>query len=320
MVRDALRRGWPAGVAATLAAIVIAVALASGAGASAERARFPSPLFVGNYETGDFSQWAQQDGPLLPSGRYFKLVRHPSIQGRYAFRSTVDAGAVVPGEAGQRAMVLLFPQNDPTASPTGAYEGAARWYRNYIYFPRKFRASPGTLWNWLIQWHNWPDGPCCPNLALAVDSRGTHPRLSLRVMGGGDAAHPVDSNNVITGQNPAAHIDTFVGDKPLRRGHWYESVIYVRWSVNPQLGYVKWYLDGRKVLSQAMSTLYWYADNNRNLPGSTPGPGQAYYMEGYYRPAVLPNGLPDTSTDSVFFDGATISEHHPRPGWRHPHR
>ena len=38
--------------------------------------------------------------------------------------------------------------------------------------------------------------------------------------------------------------------------------------------------------------------------GKTPGPGQTYYMEGYYRPSILPNGAVDTSTASVDFDGS----------------
>jgi Polysaccharide lyase len=218
----------------------------------------------------------------------------------------VDGSAVKRGEAGQRAMALLFPEKVPAKNPTGAFEGSERWYRSHVYFPADFRPSPDNSWNWVVQWHNWPNGPCCSNLALYVDTRDGRDALTLRVMGGGDRAHPAEDNDIITGRNPAGHVDSFVGDPHLQRQHWYDSVVHVRWSADPTKGLVEWWLDGRLILSRATSTLYWYRDDNSATPGATAGPGQAYYMEGYYRPAVLPDGRPDTTTASVYFDDAQI--------------
>jgi hypothetical protein len=264
------------------------------------------PLWRGDFETGDFSQWQQLDGNLLDTSRYFGIVTSPVFQGRYAFRSTVDGSAVNPAESGQRAMVLLFPNRYPEQNATGAYEGSERWYRSHIYFPADFQPAANNSWNWLVQWHNWPNGPCCSNLALYVDTRWGQDALALRVMGGGDDAHPVENNDIITEKNPAGHLDVFDGDQHIQREHWYDSLVHVKWSADPTKGLVEWWLDGRHIVSKTTSTLYWYHDDNSSFAGATPGPGQAYYMEGYYRPLTLPNGQPDTSTESVYFDGAQL--------------
>jgi hypothetical protein len=270
------------------------------------------PLWQGGFETGNFSQWKQLNGNLADRDRYFGIVPNPAVEGRYSFRSTVDGNAREAGQAGQRSMVLLFPNNVPQNNTTGAYEGSERWYRTAMYFPADFNPSPNSAWNWLVQWHNWPDGPCCSNLAISVDARRGGEKLSLRVMGGGDQAHPVENNDIITERNPAGFLEWFVGDPVLRRNHWYDSLVHVKWSADPSKGFVEWWLDGRRIVSRAMPTLYWYADNNRNYAGATPGPGQAYYMEGYYRPNTLPDGAPtgpvDTSVETVYFDGAQIGK------------
>ena len=291
------------------------------------RAATDAPLWRGDFETGDFSQWDGLNGNrstryrhfaqwdllntlLADQSRYFGIVASPTAQGRYAFRSTVDANATERDQAGQRSMLLLFPDDVPHENTTGAFEGSERWYRTSVYFPSDFRPSPDSTWNWVVQWHNWPDGPCCPNLAIAVDSSGGAEKLSLRVMGGGNAANPIENDDVITETNPAGYLEWFVGDRALKRDHWYSSLVHVKWSADPDQGLVEWWLDGRRVVSRAAPTLYWYADNNSGRGGSTPGPGQAYYMEGYYRPDRLPDnaddGRVDTSSATVYFDGAQI--------------
>jgi hypothetical protein len=266
------------------------------------------PLWRGDLETADFSQWDQLDGNVAAKDLYFGVVSSPFpvAQGRYAFRSTVDANATAANQAGQRSMLLRFPGRVATQNTTGAFEGGERWYRTRVRFPLDFRPSPNTTWNWVVQWHNWPDGPCCPNLTIGVDSRAGREALTLRVMGGGDSAYPVESHEVISGRNPRAHVDWFVGDGKLKRDHWYDSLTHVKWSVDGTKGLVEWWLDGRLVVSRTMSTLYWYRDNNSATAGATPGPGQAYYMEGYYRPDTLPNGARDTSRATVYFDGAQL--------------
>jgi hypothetical protein len=265
----------------------------------------PADAQAPGFETGDFSQWDQLDGNLGAKDRYFKLLRRPApvFEGRYSFQSTVDSGAVDPREAGQRTMVLVFPSRVPSSSRTRAYEGAEAWYRTHVYFPRSYKPSPDNGWNFVAQWHNWPDGVCCPNVILSVDTSHGCEALSLRAMGGGDARHPVERSSVIEERNPAGQLKWFVGDPTLLRDHWYDSVVHVKWSYLASRGYVEWWLDGHLIASQSIPTLYWYDDDN-SASGRTPGPGQAYYMEGLYRPAKLPDGRQDTSSASVIMDGA----------------
>jgi hypothetical protein len=203
-------------------------------------------------------------------------------------------------------MAELFPDRVAANNTTGAFEGSERWYRTHIYFPLDFKPSPNNSWNWLVQWHNWPNGPCCANLAITVDTRGGGEALSMRVMGGGDSAHPAENNDMITEKNPASRMQWFVGDQRIQRGHWYDSLTHVKWSADGSKGLVEWWLDGRLIGSKVMPTLFWYRDDNSAVAGATPGPGQAYYMEGYYRPATLPNGQRDTSVATVYFDGAEL--------------
>src|SRR5215208_4849603 len=117
---------------------IVALAACAGAAAPALAASTPAPLWRGDYETGNFSQWSQLNGNLTLRDRYFGIVTKPAVQGRYAFRSTLDGTAIEPGESGQRSMVLLFPSNVASSSKTGAYEGSERYYRTQLYFPSDF--------------------------------------------------------------------------------------------------------------------------------------------------------------------------------------
>jgi hypothetical protein len=163
--------------------------------------------------------------------------------------------------------------------------------------------APNSNWNWVVEWHNWPNDACCANLAIGVDTYGGGERLFLRSLGGGSAAHPIEQTGSAY-TNPSAHYDSFVGDATLDRAHWYDLLLHVKWSSDPTRGLVEWWVDGQPIVSRQTSTLFWYADNNENFAGSTPGSGQAYYMEGYYRSGRLADGSPDTSTQTVLHDGA----------------
>jgi Polysaccharide lyase len=264
-----------------------------------------SPTWVGDFEQGGLSQWDGRDGNRSALDRYFRTVTSPAAPGsRFAFAATVDPQASS-GDVGHRSLLYLYPDDVASQNKTGAYEGSERWYRTLVYFPGDFRPAPDTTWNWIVEWHNWPNGPCCANLAVTIDTTDGGERLSLRSMGGGTPSRPFDDSTTAF-DNPSAHVDTYVGDASLDRGHWYELVTHVKWSADPSKGLVEWWVDGRQVVSTRTSTLFWYADNNENIAGQTPGPGQAYYMEGYYRPTKLPSGATDLSSATVFHDGARI--------------
>jgi hypothetical protein len=266
--------------------------------------------WVADFETGDFTQWDGLGGPEWDLGDHFRLVAAPPggpDTGGYAFEAMVDATATT-DNPGQLSLAYLFPSEHASDNRTRAFEGSEAWYRSALYFPADFEPAPDTEWNWVVEWHNWPNTACCANLALSVDTnsdRGPGERLTLRTMGGGSPWFPADVVPVNDWSNPDGAVHYFVGDDQLDREHWYDVLVHVVWSTDPHEGLVEWWLDGEPIVSTHLSTLFWYRDNNEALPGDTPGPGQAYFMLGYYRPAER-DGQIDTTHASVIHDEARI--------------
>jgi polysaccharide lyase-like protein len=291
------------------------LALAPAAQADQSQCLLPG-VWCGDFGLG-FVGWDGFDGNVASPGarqRYFGIGTAPSQVpvGASYFAARVDAGATPRDGEGQRSVVYLFPDRDPTKAKTQAFEGAEQWYHTSIEFPWPFRSSPQTAWNWVAEWHNWPNSVCCANLALTVDTTSRHgPRrgrglrretLSLRVMGGGDPRHPVDVYGGNAADDPRVRTRWFVGDGVLDRGHWYDVLLHVRWSHRASVGLVEWWLDGRRVTSVSTPTLFWYRDNLEGDRVLTPGPGQAYWMLGYYR-SRLRDGRLDRRSATVMHAG-----------------
>jgi hypothetical protein len=295
---------------AALLAVVLALAAAPAAGAQST-CLLPG-VWCGDGALG-FGGWDGFDGNRSQLGRYFAAVRAPGLpSGDTYFRARVDAGANPPDGEGQRSVVYLFPDRDQGRAKTQAFEGSDQWYHTSLYFPPRFRPAPRTSWNWVVEWHNWPNSVCCANLALTVDttpSRGRRhgrglPRetLSLRVMGGGYRNRPVDVYGGSASSDPAVRTRWFVGDGVLDRGHWYDVVMHVHWDHLARNGLVEWWLDGRLVTSARVATLFFYRDNREGDRFLTAGPGQAYWMLGYYRPRLRAGRL-DRTVAEVFHNG-----------------
>ena len=76
----------------------------------------------------------------------------------------------------------------------------------------------------------------------------------------------------------------------LRTDHWYDFLVRVTWSPDAARGSVKWWLDGKRLFSRRVATLFTRPD------GST---SSAYFIEDNYRRHA--------SWDStIFYDGARI--------------
>jgi hypothetical protein len=273
----------------------------------------PRPLWSDGFESGGFGVWDALDGNTSTAElrrRYFSVSPDPAGGRGHAFKATVDGAARGGNEAGQRSLLELFPRVAPRSKAvTGAVQGQERWYHARVYFPRGFVPAKKSDWNWVIEWHTWPDGPCCENLELTVDtdpSRGSGERFVLRSEGGGTPSYPVERYPAYPARNPTTHDDHFVGDPHLKRNHWYVVLLHVIWDYRPRHGLVEWWLDGRRVISRRTSTLYWYNDANSDQDGQQPGPGQAYLMAGYYRDSRLLNGSIDDSVMSVYHDDYRI--------------
>ena len=231
-------------------------------------------VFVGDFETGDLSQWADVSGALGAS-----VVRAPTFgpASRYALRcDTTD----VPDSsvAGDGCVVYDLPR---------ANERGDVWFRAQVLFPSGTKAAfpgrftlspPGGGWNIFMEWHNSHCAACPPSyLSPTVGlgrNRAGHEALRFRMVGG-DAMQPTYTYVV--------HPARFMRDR------WYDVVVHIRWSTDPAKGLAEWFVDGRRVFSRPLATLFRLPD------GST---SDADFLVGHYRATAK-------WTDTVYIDGVT---------------
>jgi Polysaccharide lyase len=261
----------------------------------------PTPSWDGAFSTGSWSQYDGVPGNN-PDGNPadFSLTQDPTPAGyTNAFAATLESGtgSVRPGEDGERTLLTLWPSSDDgRTGRTRAYQGADSWYRDEIYFPSTFEPTQGTDFNWLYELHNYPDGPCCANLALSVvtDSSDGGPsggeRLSTRIMGGGSVADAIDTGAEDADSNPDAQVHWIVGPT-LQPGRWYDLVWHVHWDWRANSGggqgLAQYWIDGTEVGAYSGPNLFYYS--------SLSGPGQAYLQDGYYRPTDAEAGYAQPS-------------------------
>ena len=177
------------------------------------------PLWSGDFETGDLSQWPSSESQPGAADRLV-AVNEPVRQGQHALRATVKHGDFY--SSGARAEVVL-------ANPMFR-EGDERWFHWYTLFPADFQASP----SWIVytQWHsNGFDVP------LAFNLRGE--TLSFRVMG-----HQYDRAGLWDAGT--------LWKAPLQRGKWNEYLLHVKFSDKSNIGFVELWVDGDLVVPKTM--------------------------------------------------------------------
>jgi hypothetical protein len=255
-----------------------ALALVLGLIASAAAAQKPNSrtgrnaaYFVGNFNRCNFSRWNQQGPPASVI-----MVRKPKVDGACAAGLTVGPWAL---------NGLVNPQADGAALylPEGPFGTVGRtiWQRFFVRFKRGFRATRGE-WNVFIEWHNdkgWkkftdqvPDEPV--NLIWTVRNENGVSRIAMRLIGGTSAAP-----RTIRVNGPR-----------LRTDHWYDFLVRTVWSPDPKRGLVEWWLDGARLYSHHVPTLY------RRPDGSV---SYVYFIQDNYR-----RHAPFTTT--IYFDGTRL--------------
>jgi hypothetical protein len=178
------------------------------------------PLWRGDLETGDLSQWSPKLDVNPGSTDRLVVVSDPVREGRSALRATVKYGDLI--NNGARAEVVL-------ATPQFR-EGDERWFHWYTMFPADFVASPS--WQLVTQWHSNAFG-----FPLAFGLHGE--TLSFRVM-----AHQYDA----AGQWDAGTL----WKAPLQRGTWNEYLLHVKFSDNSSVGFVELWFNGSPVVPKTM--------------------------------------------------------------------
>jgi hypothetical protein len=152
-------------------------------------------------------------------------------------------------------------------------------------YPGKFTTEwttpiAGQGWDMFAEWHA-PNGSgaSCTNmhgqyLGLAGYENFNH--LMLKVWGG-DECSPV----LATSTDPLA----------LQYDHWYDAVVHYTYSIDPNVGFFEWWLDGRLIGSKHTPTVWRWKD------GSIHG---TRYQVGLYR------GADPGWSDTVYVDGVKV--------------
>jgi hypothetical protein len=210
--------------AAALYVAALALLFSLGLGAALAQPAHSAQLWAGDYETGDFHQWAYVEGP--PSNA--TIVTDPLHQGRYAARFRVSPGDKLVGASGERSEVYIG---------THESEGTESWWAWSTYFGDDFNPNPGTSWNIFTQWH--ASGIGQSNAHFEVDTSQTPWKIQLRAFGG-----QPDQNQR---RYPLADFQP---------NHWFDFVLHVRWA-SDNTGFFEVWVDGRPVLTKTFGpTLY----------------------------------------------------------------
>jgi hypothetical protein len=212
-------------------------------------------LWRGDFETGDISQWtrAQQVSPAR-----LRVVDSPVRQGRYALRAEVVQGDNPINASGNRNELVRM---------TNESEGDERYYGWSTLFPEDYPFT--ATWQLFTQWHH-------------SGSNGAPPVRFILGCSAGDCGVPLPDTMffIVNGQNLWL-------EGPVTRGEWHNFALHVKWSSNPNVGFVELWYDGRLVVPKRhVATLF---------------PGQTNYLkQGLYRDAST------RPTQVVYHDGFTI--------------
>jgi polysaccharide lyase-like protein len=266
-----------------VACFVFVLTVVDGAAGRRESAQKPNkPYFVGDFDTCDFSQWQDMQGPAAS----FKIIRKPRTEGKCAASLTIGswaAGGLGSLEADGAALRLK-------TAPYGTVEHTV-WQHFSVQFAPNFQAVPGN-WNLFIEWHNDPGWKNFPaphleyaNLCWAVRNIYGVQRLGMRIMGGRSTAPQT----------------LWIDGPRIRTGHWYDFLARTVWSPSRNEGMVEWWLDGKLLYSSHISTLYARPDGSVS---------SVYYVADHYR-------RHGDATTTIRFDGFRLGPTRASVRYRH---
>jgi Polysaccharide lyase len=225
------------------------------------------PMFIGDYSTGDFSQWASVQHPgyngpgvdYVPT--YSATVVNDPVKGKAA-RFEVRSGDWPGFAGGERSDVGSLP------SQTGGTEGEVRWYQLSTMFDPTFPQNHADLgWGVTNGWH--PDSDVgSAGFEWSVGARNGY--WSLIVQQQTSPAHWVRNYPIF--------------ETPLNVGHWHDVKMQIYWSTGINTGWIRLWLNGvRQTFFDGSDTYF--------LSTLVPGTTTCYYKEGYYRQPAQPTGI-----------------------------
>jgi hypothetical protein len=212
-----------------------------------------SVVWRGDFETGNTSQWTKEE--RVNSNRL--VVETDRVhQGTYALRAEVDQGDKPIQASGNRnELVYVGEEVNPAAA-----EGKELYYSWSTLFNEDYPSA--NTWQVFTQWHHTGLNGSPP-----VEFYVLGEQMRMRV--GGSTAQDLWS-------------------APLNRGQWNDFVLHVKWSSDPNVGFVELYHNGQLVVP--------------HTPRATMFRGDGVYMkQGLYRSdKIAPPGV-------VFHDGLTVA-------------
>ncbi|MDQ3875300.1 MAG: polysaccharide lyase, partial [Actinomycetota bacterium] len=221
-----------------------------------------TPVWVGDFETGSFSQWSFVDAG---GGGIVRTVTSPVAQGRFAAELTVTPTAHSSPAAGSDSVVIWNSAWLPPDPRANGYIGSDDWYRFRIYFPADYVAACGYF-NWVGAVHHSDDftsaagGNGSPYFDVIKECWSGREVLAVRLLGG-DLPRSSGRETWIKldGSSQTGAVETFAPTATgpaLERGRWYDFTYHVTWSPDPSVGLFELYLDDRLVWSGNRPTLW----------------------------------------------------------------
>lgn len=247
--------------------------------------------FVGDFETGNFDQWAicqnAQFGSIgcfemRPPDHSMQVESDVVRQGRFAARFHLRQGDHPPGLCcGDRAEVSGEAQ-------LTANEGDDMWYQWSTLFGADFPTDKG--WSVVSQWHANSDGS--PPVSIATRPSDSGP----------------DSWGLYlsTWNSPGNPGPTFIPwSVPMIRGAWNDLKLHIHWSASDDKGSVELWLNGSP---QTFTAAPCAGQTRCTVRTLMPGGGGVYFKQGYYRDPVI------AAPGTVYHDG--FSQSHSEGGLR----
>ncbi|MCV7071986.1 heparin lyase I family protein [Mycobacterium rufum] len=224
-------------------------------------------LFVGDYSTGDFSQWDVVQNRFYNSSgagytpTYAAAVVDDPVKGKAA-RFEVRDGDYPGFPSGDRSEV------QGTTALSGGTEGQTRWYSFAVKFDPDFPQNHASLgWGVTNQWHC----NCGGSPPVGWDVNEKNGQWSLIV-------HKQSAPNVVIDR-----VDIY--DTPLQVGSWHDVTMEIRYSASDSDGYIRLWMNGVRQTFLDGSDTY----TTRTM---VPGTSGIYYKEGYYRQrGIAPTGV-----------------------------
>lgn len=180
-----------------------------------------------------------------------QIVDDPIIPGTPTLRVEVRQGDLVAGTNGVRAE-LWKEENEQ--------EGVERWYAWRTLFPADFPSF--DQWAVWCQWHQAYLPPVPPSTEWTT--AGVSPPVEFAL---GKGKLCFNLNDVNAGART-------LWTAPIPRGRWMDVILHVRWSLDPTLGFVEVYIDGKVVVPKTFA-----ATNFKHSPPLPPN----YLKFGFYR-------------------------------------